>query len=221
MDIYYKCEECGQIEIDAEWIKIDEKFKCMHCEKVGRRVSWPSAEIRGLFDHVCHLEHTSPEYGLISIVFVSAALELLLERLIYIVAIENFLYEEVEHFIELLLDTNQGRARRIELYKHLAYDSFEVEARKVGYNQFMEHWNTIAEIRNKILHGNLKMSQDVDRYLIETTISEALPVFSVLNNKYNAESLRYGIARESVEKKIKELEKLRIWKEAGNRNTKD
>jgi hypothetical protein len=217
MITYFECDKCGQIEADSDWAKAEEKIKCKHCDAIGRNELWPSAEIRGLFEYVSQFNQSSPEYGLVTSVFVSSALELLLERLIYTVAVEDLLYDEVGHLIELLLDTNQGRARRLQLYKHLAYASFEEEAYETGCGQFMKHWNEIAEIRNKSLHGDLKESQTIAPSLIETTISESLRVFSMLHNKYNSESLRYGVARGSVEDRARDLRQLRIWKEGIDR----
>ena len=221
MTIYFECEKCGQIDADSDWATAEEKMKCKHCDAIGSNELWPSAEIRGLFEYVRQFNQSSPEYGLVTSVFVSSALELLLERLIYTVAAEDLLYDEVGHLIELLLDTNQGRARRLQLYKHLAYASFEAEAKETGYRQFMKHWNEIAETRNKSLHGDLKGSQKTKPSLIETTISESLKVFSMLHNKYNSESLRYGVAREPVEDLARDLEKLRIWKEKVDRTTNE
>jgi hypothetical protein len=123
------------------------------------------------------------EYGLVSSVFISAALELLLERLLFTMAIEDLLYDEVGHLIEYLLDSNQGRSKRLQLYKRLGYGSFEKEAKESGYSRFFKHWNEIAEIRNKSVHGEIKEGTKLKSSLVEATISESLAVFSSLNNK--------------------------------------
>ncbi len=210
--IYHLCTECYQIEPDSEWIIERGNKTCKHCGASNKYELWPSTEIRELFETIKKYNSESFEYGLVSSVFISAALELLLERLLFKMAIENLLYDEVGHLIEYLLDSNQGRSKRLQLYKRLGYGSFEKEAKESGYNHFLKHWNEIAEIRNKSVHGDIKEGTKLKSSLVETTISESLAVFSRLYNKYNTESIRYDVATESKRNLAKDLERLRTWK---------
>jgi hypothetical protein len=113
--VYFQCTECGQIEPEINWLTAQKEKKCKYCGGVEKYELWPSAEIRELFETIGKYNQQSSEYGLVASVFISAALELLLERLIFTVAMEGLLYDEVGHLIELLLDTNQGRASIITM----------------------------------------------------------------------------------------------------------
>lgn len=210
---YYQCERCWQIESESEWlVELDNKV-CKHCHTGNRYEIWPSTEIRELFGTITKYEKIdSFEYGLVASVFISAALELLLERLLFTMAIEDMLYDEVVHLIEYLLDSNQGRTKRIQLYKRLGYGSFEKEASEVGYKLFLKHWAEIAEVRNKSVHGDLKEGTKLKSALVDTTITEALAVFSRLHNKYNAYGISYKIAIDPINELAKDTEKLRKWK---------
>jgi hypothetical protein len=170
---------------------------------------WPSAEVIELFETIRKYDQTSLEYGLVSSVFVSAALELLLERVIFIMAIENFDYIEVGHLVDLLIDTYQGRMKRLQLYKRLGYGTFAEHLKEIGHKEFLKHWDEIAEIRNASVHGQLNAGQKITHELVKITISEALEVFSKLYNKFNSTWAH----KMYVDDHEKDLEKLGIWKE--------
>jgi hypothetical protein len=215
--IYYQCESCFHIEPNTAWVIEGGIRVCSHCGASNRNKLWPSTEVRELLETVTRYKDVASfEYGLVASVFVSAALELLLERLLFTVAIEDLSYDEVGHLIDYLLDSNQGRARRIKLYSRLGYGTLQEESDEVGYDSFMKHWDEIADVRNKSVHGDLKASTELNAPLVELTINEALAVFSKLHNKYNSESLTYKVA---IERKLEfqkeyanDLEKLRRWK---------
>jgi len=211
--IYFQCRECEQIESEPDWLNVQEGKKCKYCGEVDKYELWPSPEIRELFETIRKFNQQSFEYGLVASVFICAALELLIERLIFTVAMEDLLYDEVGHLIELLLDTNQGRVRRLQLYNHLGYGSFEKESKEIGHKDFLKKWDQIAEIRNKCVHGDLKESPQITPLLVETIINEALAVFSKLNNKYNVESLSYKVATKPVRNLEKDLGKLKVEKD--------
>jgi hypothetical protein len=217
--IYLQCTECSQIEPEPNWLTAQKGKKCKYCGEVEKYELWPSAEISELFETIGKYNQQSFEYGLVASVFISAALELLLERLIFTVAIEGLLYDEVGHLIELLFDTNQGRVRRLQLYKRLGYGSFEKESKEIGYKDFLKHWDEIAEIRNKCVHGDLKECSKITSLLVETIIHESLAVFFKLHNKYNVESLSYDVATKPVKDLARDLEKLKAWKGQVNSKT--
>jgi hypothetical protein len=209
--IYYQCTNCNQIESDSDWIVEGGNKVCKHCKANNQLELWPSTEIRELFETTIKYDHASFEYGLISSVFISAALELLLERLLFTMAMKNLLYEEVTHLIEPLLDTNQGRTKRLQLYKQLGDGPFDKESTEVGYHEFPKHWNEIAEIRNRSVHGSIEEGKRLTSSVVKTTIYEALAVFSRLHNKYNTKSVHFDVATERVKGLEKDLEKLRVW----------
>jgi hypothetical protein len=210
--IYHQCTQCNQIEPDSKWTIEQGNKTCKHCGASNKYELWPSTEIRDLYETVQKYNGESFEYGLVSGVFISAALELLLEKLLFTMAIEDLSYHEVAHLIDYLLDSNQGRSKRLQLYQRLGYGSFEKEAKECGYSHFLKHWNEIAEIRNKTVHGDIEEGKKLKSSLVETTISESLAVFSRLENKYNKESQRYKVATESKRIVAKDLERLRAWK---------
>ncbi len=185
---YLICKNCRQIEPASEWLFKQGNYVCKHCHKGNYYEIWPSPDIRELFNTITrYKEFESVEYGLVASVFISAALELLLERLLFKMALEDMSYDEVGHLIEYLLDSNQGRTKRIQLYKQLGHASLEKESSEVGYKLFYTHWQKISDVRNKSVHGDLNVAKKLTPTLVETTISESLAVFSRLHNKYNIE----------------------------------
>jgi hypothetical protein len=215
--IYLECQNCGQIEPDCNWIIYQNKKECKYCHEKENYELWPSSEIRTLFETIKnHKDIYSLNYVLISSVFISTALELLLEKLIYIVAFEDQLPEEIRHLIELLLESNLGRERRLKLFQKLGYDSFEGHSRELGYKDFPNHWGQIVKIRNKIVHGKLEGEYELPPNLVNITINEAIEVFSKIHNIYNLETIRYKVTGgkyyEDQENLNGELLKLKRWK---------
>lgn len=214
---YYQCEICCQIEPESEWRVEHGNMVCKYCQTNNRYQLWPSIEIRELFGTITKYEKVNSfEYGLVASVFISAAFELLLERLLFTMAIENMLYDEVGHLIEYLLDSNPGRTKRIHLYKCLGYSSFEKESSELGYKLFFRHWTEISNVRNKTVHGDLNEGIKLKSDLVETTISEGLAVFYKLHNKYNTFGIQYKFATDPIKEleseQIKDMEKLSKWK---------
>jgi transcription elongation factor Elf1 len=217
MMIYLECKTCGQIESDCNWIDNQDKKECKYCHECDMYKVWPSAEIRTLFETIKNYKDTSSfEYVLISSVFISSALELLLEKLIYIVAFEDRLPEEITHLVELLLEANQGREKRLKLFQKLGYDSIDGHSRDLGYKDFPSHWIQIAKIRNNIIHGKLEGKFNLSPNIVVTTINEAIEVFSKIYNIYNSETIRYKVTvekfNEDQEIINKELTRLKRWR---------
>ncbi len=212
---YYQCKDCGFVEPEAKWHKQQTAQVCPDCAAVGKNADWPSMEILELMTFVRDYDKISSEYGLVASVFLSSALELLLEHLIFKMAIEDLLYEEAGHLVELLLDAYQGRSRRLQLFAKVGYGSFREETTELGHCGFLGHWDEIAEARNKTVHGDPKFARTVTPQLVECTIGEGLEVFSKLNNRY-ARSLE----RETASARKGDLERLRRWN-AGLANAGD
>lgn len=217
--IYYQCEKCLQIMPETERLIENNKPHCKYCNSKNKFVLWPSIEIRELFSILPKYSPESTEYSLIASVLISSAFELLLERLLFTMAIENMSWEAVGHLIDYLLESNQGRTKRLHLYRRLGYSSFEKESQETGNKNFYSNWNTIAETRNKLIHGNLRNRAELTQALVDSTISEGLQVFSTLHNKYNAFAIHYEIAIESKNNILKDSEKLKRWKAQCTNNT--
>ena len=181
MTNYFQCDKCQQIEPELNWQKEASGLRCQHCATVGGE-AWPSKEISELIGFVHSYSQTSPEYGLVTCVFLATALEILLEYLITIMAFQELLYDEAFILVDALLETNQGRSRRLQLYSLLGYGSFPEEVQHLGYRQFMEHWNDIVEARNKSVHGDPKASQHITPFLSKRQSkkpSQYFPCFTI------------------------------------------
>lgn len=214
---YFRCDNCFQIEPESSWLVDKKDKKCKHCGRLSDCELWPSAEIRELIETIKNYDQSSSEYGLITSVFTCTALELLLERLLFTMAMLDRSFEETEFLVDLLLDTNQGRAKRLQLYRRLGSGSFKSEARQIGFPSFLEQWDKLANIRNKSVHGDLQEGSKVNPKLIQAALLDALAVFSRLHNEYNQYSIKYQVAMEPVlefeNNKTKDLEKLKRWRE--------
>jgi hypothetical protein len=193
---YSQCTVCRQIEPEVNWLaaSTNGSQKCLHCQSEGKQRAWPTAEVQELIGFVQDYDKASPSYSQVTCVFLSSALELMLEELLSVVAYMDLLYEEVSVLVESLLEAYQGRSRMLQLYKRLGYDSFPRELQKLGYSDFWEHWDRVASTRNHVVHGKPKEGERITPSLVDTTIQEALAVFALLHNQYNQESLHYKAA---------------------------
>jgi len=212
---YIECGDCGYVEKESEWVEIHGVKTCQHCKGANPR-NWPSIEIRKLFDTAKNYQIFTNEDGLVVSVFTCAAIEILLERIIYLMALEDLLSQEVDILIEVLLNTNQGRDRRLRLFNHLGYGSFSEHTTELGYKNFLKHWNEIVDIRNKCVHGKIDAGKELTHDMVQMIIDESLAVFSGLSNKYMIATLRYRGRTEPIieleAEKLKDTEKLMKWK---------
>ena len=191
MTEYYQCNKCNQIEPKENWQRPYLSLLCMHCFRSEKAI-WPSTDILDLFEHALNYEESSLHYSLVASVFVSTALELLLERLIFLTALQDLSAEEVDFYINLLLESYQGKSRRLQLFNKLAENSFEVEARVTGNKNFIKHWNNITKARNKLIHGGHQTHMEVTPNQINTIVEESLDVFHKIHNKYNQYTRSYA-----------------------------
>lgn len=211
MKEYYQCGICKNVDIKANWQVLSGNLICPDCGNPGVYSTWPSPDILDLFVHAMEYPHNSQYYGLITSVFVCTALELLLERLIFVVAREDKYWEEVDYLIEHLLEAYQGRERRQKLFGIVGYGSFSSQVKLTGNKNFNKHWDDLAKIRNNCVHGKVEDSNKVKPSQLKLFINESLDVFSKLTNAYNQETLQHKIANDNKESKVKEAEMLRKW----------
>jgi hypothetical protein len=194
MAIYFKCENCGIIDLDVKWQTFTEKTVCPECGKIDWFETWPSSDVIDLFDHARAYEKDSPYFGLVTSVFVCTALELLLERVLFVMALQENSEEDVDYLIDDLLEAYEGRSRRLQLYNKLGEHTFTVEAKSTGNKHFNKHWEYLADIRNKSVHGDMEKANRITPNDITLIITEALDVFSKLWNKYNIWTFDYQYA---------------------------
>jgi hypothetical protein len=195
--LYFQCDSCGQIESKQTWKKLSKnRYKCKHCKQARKQTIWPPAELRNLLEFIGSFSEKSPRYPQVACVFLSSALELLLEHLLSVMAYQDLLYHEAGMLVDALLDGYQGRSRMFTLYSRIGYGTFHESVKKMGSKQFLSNWDTIVEARNNVVHGRLTYCKNVTPDLVKRTIVDALDVFAHLHNQYNAESLQYRVATE-------------------------
>lgn len=210
MKIVYK--QCKNCEFISEGKK-DDGVNCPKCASADFDC-WPTLEVDNLFLLIHEKENQDPfEYQLIASVFCSAAFELLLEQLLFVMAIEDLSYEEAGHLVEKLLDSNQGKSRRLDLYSRLGYGSFSKEAKDLGYHSFLKEWDKLTMVRNQCVHGNIPKEITVTPTFTNKLIEDGMKVFSGLHNKYNEESLQFKIGLDRYQQEKLDLDLLQHWKE--------
>ena len=199
--LYFQCEDCGQVESESKWEKLSSsRYKCRHCKQARRQAIWPAPELRKLLEFIGSFDVKSPQYPQVACVFLSSALELLLDKLLSVMAFQDLLYEEVDMLINALLEGYQGRLRMFILYSKIGYGTFHDAVKKTGNKQFLGNWDAIVEARNNVVHGRINNCENITPDLVERTIADAFDVFSQLHNQYNAESLHYRVALEKRNK---------------------
>lgn len=120
-------------------------------------------------------------------------------------------YDEAGILVHALIEGYQGRTRMFTLYKSIGYGTFHEAVQVVGIPQFTSHWDEIVRVRNQVVHGKFEKGKDIIPKLINTTIDEALAVFSQLHNIYNQESLVFRAATEKKRRMEEDLKKLNKW----------
>lgn len=192
---YLKCNSCDQIEPKEVWVTPYLTKECMYCSN-NTFEKWPSQDIQDLLNLAVGYDQNNDHYSLVTSVFISTALELMLENLINLVFSLDEFYEEVYTYVNMLLDSYQGRSRRLLLFKKLNGRSFGVEANNSGNKNFMKHWDGLTNKRNKLVHGVSKEKIVVTPKQVSIIVDESLDVFNKLHNKINVESPSYHYSME-------------------------
>jgi hypothetical protein len=199
MDIttYFACGDCGQIEEGLPWVKL--RNQCKHCGKSNRQEIWPAPETRSLLEFINNYDTNSPHYTRIVAVFLSSSLELLLEKLLELMALVQFDYqiEDISVIMDAMIEGYQGKSRMLILFSKLGYGTFHQAVKKIKKEKFLKNWETITEVRNKVVHGKFEDQDRISPDLVEEIIIDSLYVFSQLHNEYNINSIQYRIATES------------------------
>lgn len=229
---YISCKKCGII-YQREVKFHNNKYKsCDICYYMNYS-NWPAREIIELLSHVEKLNPQDIHYEIIASIFISSAFEFLLDDLLSIAALYDRYYDEVDYLFELLMDSYQGKKRKLILYSHFGDNSFEKEVKETGNNNFMDHWDQITEIRNSRIHGDFYQKHRLTKEQVMKVITEGLDVFYKLSNKYKRRAHeykhQYDFARDesdfvntigglNLEKKEKlptkkDLQKLNRWRQ--------
>lgn len=180
---YLSCTHCRYIYIKEELIHDSSNILCSICSSDDFS-PWPGSEVLDLLAHVETLNPTDSHYKIIASVFISSAFEVLLDELLAITALYDRYYDEVNYLFDLLMDSYQGKNRKLQLFGHFADTSFEREAKETGNPKFFDHWGNVTYVRNNLVHGKKRLKKQLTKEQIETVIKEGLEVFSSLSNKY-------------------------------------
>ena len=192
LETYFQCTNCHNIEKVSNWIKDkSNSYKCIKCEAVDKKDIWPPKEVEIILGLIISYDSRAAEYVPIASVFLASVLELLLEELLYTMAYFDLTYDEASILVDALIDAHRGKNQLISLYKKIGYEPFHSAVEDLGYSDFNRKWGELVKVRNKAVHGILAVDNTISQKTIETTIKDALEVFSKLRNKYNKESLNY------------------------------
>lgn len=197
---YFRCNSCGQIELEHSWTKSNDQQICPHCKAISKE-SWPTSEVAELLGFVLDYDKLQPRYTQVVSVFISSAFELMLEELITMMMYWNLSYEEGSMLVDALLDSHQGRARMLWLYKRMGHSSFSDEAKQIGHPDFARNWDRLTSIRNMIVHGKFKEAELIQPEFAATIIGDSLEVFRILYNQYIRETVMYEHAMLTPEQK--------------------
>lgn len=115
----------------------------------------------------------------------------MLEDVIYRAAVWGRNVEEVDELIELLMESYQGKNRRLQLHKQFSDQPFEKDVAETGNINFVKNWEKITLLRNKRLHGTENSKDSLSRNLIISTINDGLDAFQQISNKYTRHDHEY------------------------------
>lgn len=207
---YLICKNCFQVELFETWKEVGHRrYRCIHCKKVYKQFYWPEDESREILRFILNIKSEDPRYTQMAVVFLSSALELMLEKLLSTMAFGMFAGPNYYLIEELILDSYSGRNKMFELYKKIGYGSFHSVVQEMRKGKFLKYWDDIVYMRNKVVHGKLNREKDklnLSPKDVKEFIDDALFVFSRLNNIYNKETFLYSAAVDKAHRK--ETEKL-------------
>lgn len=178
---YIKCPECEKIILDTEqkFIWIAEPMPC--CGASGRaRITWPFLEAQE-FLKIISDQDLKTENGIrIAVVFLCTVLELLLEEILWLVICKHTNSKPLANH---LLESNQGKDRRIGLFNKLSNCSFKDLLKKHNKESFMKNWDALCKLRNNLIHGRYYTEIEKEQDLIKIVIDDSLVVFFSAINK--------------------------------------
>ncbi|MDB6016492.1 MAG: hypothetical protein JWR19_981 [Pedosphaera sp.] len=124
-----------------------------------------------------------------------------------VMALHGNIWECIEFVMSPLLEAYRGRARQLQLYRHLGYASFDKDCIDAGLPNYGALWQKISNQRNQFAHTTVKPESSISPREIRSFIHETLIVFSLIHNKYNRETTGYDAAtcRTNYSEEIKKL----------------
>lgn len=179
---YIKCPSCNQIFKDPHKIttNLSNPTPCCTAREEMREL-WPPLDILILKDIVEKQDINDYKQRKVAIVFVCTILESLLEEVILTLVTYHY---KSNRAIEALLDAYQGRNKRINLFNKLNANKLSEILKSIGNNSFLTEWDTMARLRNEVVHrGSYKNRDSKVDVIIKTLLDNCIDVFAIINNE--------------------------------------
>lgn len=145
------------------------------------REHWPAIDVLILIDIVEKQNLDDYKERKVAIVFVSTLLEMLLEETLNRLVSQ---YVNSNQAAEALMDSFQGRQKRIALFNKLSGMKLKELLYVAGFNRFLNEWEAISYLRNKVVHRGFHGLSDIDiNATITNLLNSCIDVFTLLNNE--------------------------------------
>lgn len=170
------------------WALVNEPTPCC---KIPREdcEPWPTLEIYKTLELVHGQDLGSLDGRRQATLYLSIMLEMLLEYSLWELL---QLYTNSDKLAEIILEAYSGKERRISLYNKLSYQKLgNLFKSNEDLKDFLNNWNSIANVRNKIMHGRSDYSDDLPEviklilgqpFYPESILRVSLKAFIEVNN---------------------------------------
>ena len=177
---YLRCPSCGIIINDSSrsLSQLSKPAPC--CGAYGSpREIWPSLSVSMFFEIVLQQDNSTEEGLRVSIIFLSTALEVLLEDALW----QLFeLHTNSLTIAETLFESNNGRDRRLKLYNSLSDTKFSKLLDFPNGIQFIDRWAKLTKMRNLLVHGKYFIDKAEAKTIVEFIRDSALEIFVKVEN---------------------------------------
>ena len=179
---YKRCPSCGSIYKDVNNSTTNYSVAAPCCRALGGpRELWPSLDVLILLDIVEKQNLNDYKEAKVAIVFISTLLEMLLEE--SLITLLKY-HVKTEQAADALLESNQGRKKRIDLFGKISGLKFSEFLTSKGYINFNSDWKSIATLRNKVVHRGFHGETAIDiPKVIGNLMSSCMGVFAEINNE--------------------------------------
>ncbi|MEK4045918.1 hypothetical protein NSU18_19995 [Paenibacillus sp. FSL H8-0048] len=181
---YNKCQHCGEIFKDANHntAKLNNPSPCCGATNESRH-HWPTLDVLILIGLVEKQNLDDFKERKVAIVFVATLLEMLLEETVTKLAYKHC---NSDTAVEALLDSYQGRQKRIALFNKLSGLKMKELLNNNGFTDYLFWWEAISTLRNKIVHQGFYAQTEIDvNMTIRNLLNNSIDVFALLNNESN------------------------------------
>lgn len=186
LSTYIKCPSCQEIFNDPDRNLSNLGVPAPCCGALNEtRAVWPSLDVHMLLDIIEQQKLDTYNGQRIAIVFTCTLLEMMLEQAVWTLIQYQVKTDKAG---EALLESYQGRERRLRLFQKLNGFSLKDVLADKGYKTFLSDWKELAQIRNRIVHngsiGNsVGMNSEEINNLIIRLKKDSMGVFTLINNE--------------------------------------